>query len=279
MSLTHSSLSPATQNLPRLRRESLLQMTKKPMRARDRLRASQQQGAKIGTRHGWQRRIDRITRQRGEAERRAEDAERELAAIKYGKTSTVGINGENEPDIENFETWDAYDAAKKEWDKKQAQKPAEKSPEQQTAKPQGGVSQELQDALEDMAPSFDAARKTHTDFDEVMNGDGLHISESVAILVADTENPGEVAYWLGTHKDEAARISGLSALKQARELSLIEAKLNEAPPQKRSTKAPPPISPLTGNESVSPGYHPGMTQADFEEWDANQKRPSSNGWI
>jgi hypothetical protein len=228
-----------------------------------------------------QKRFDRLTAAKGDAERRAEAAERKLAELSVSKPDS-SPSGDKEPEIEEFETWDAYSAAKSEWEgkhAKQAEKPAEPKPEPPAAKPEEKISPELAQALSDSAPSFIAARTAHPDFDQVIGAKDLQAPDSVVILIADTSNPGEVAYWLGTHKDEAARIAGLSMIKQAKALSDIEVKINEAPPAKRTTKAPPPINPLSGNDSSPTGYHPGMTQAEFEAWESSQNTRGSGGWL
>ena len=215
--------------------------------------------------------------------RGAEEAERKLAELQQKPPDSPGSSTGKEPQIEDFETWEAYEAAKDAWDnaeltKKPVEKPSQNKPE---AAKKPHASPELQAAVDDMAASFDAARGAHPDFDTVIQAKDLQISESLAILMADADNPGEVAYWLGNHKEDASRISGLSPLKQAKELEKIEAeiKTNAAPPAKRISNAPPPINPLDGNVSDQQGYHPAMTQAEFEEWDNRQNRKGNNGWL
>jgi hypothetical protein len=57
-----------------------------------------------------------------------------------------------------------------------------------------------------------------------------------------------------TNPKDAARISRLAPLVQAREIGRIEAKLASDPPMKRTTSAPAPISPVTARSTGSPAY-------------------------
>jgi hypothetical protein len=141
------------------------------------------------------------------------------------------------------------------------------------------MSEELKQAFTAMTPSFDAARQAHTDFDQLIGANDLAITEDMVNLIAETDNPGEVAYWLGSNKEEAKRIAGLSPMKQVKAISDIESKLNQTTPPKRISNAPPPISPLSGNESDKQGYHPAMTQSEFEEWDHRENAKGQGGWL
>ena len=62
----------------------------------------------------------------------------------------------------------------------------------------------------------------------------------------------ELAYYLGSNPKEADRISRMTPLGQAKEIGKIEAKLASAPPIKKTTSAPAPISPVTARSSGAP---------------------------
>jgi hypothetical protein len=236
-----------------------------------------------------QKRFDRLTRQKGDAERRADAAEQELATLKASKKQESPAQ-DKEPQIEDFETWDAFDDAHKAWDKKQGQgKAPEKSAEEQGKNPVGlpvplpEPSDEMKAAAVAIRPSFDAARQAHPDFDQVIGANDLAMPEEVALLIADTDNPGEVAYWLGMNKAEAKRIAGLTPIKQVKAISEIEAKLKEAPPSRKISKAPSPINTLDGTGNVQRKLSDARSQAEYREikreLGTSSEKRGREGWL
>lgn len=96
------------------------------------------------------------------------------------------------------------------------------------------------------------SRGKHDDFDQVAYNPQLRITDVMAETIKASDLGPDLAYWLGSNPKEADRISRLSPLMQAREIGKIEAKLGAEPPQKKSTSAPAPISPVTAR-AVNPG--------------------------
>jgi hypothetical protein len=75
-------------------------------------------------------------------------------------------------------------------------------------------------------------------------------------VIAEMDEPAEVAYWLGQNPNEASRIASLSFAKAAAELGKIEAKIAANPsaakhekPSVPETKAPPPTKTVTGGSA------------------------------
>lgn len=200
----------------------------------------------------FQKRIDRLTKQKAEAERRAEEAERKLQSQSSGDAQSEGEAPTQEPDPSEFDSYDDYLDALAAWKGSQSQN-AEQSSDEPNEQ-QGGESsedqpdQEVIEAMEDMEESFSEARKQHDDFDEVMQQEDLAVTRDMVIALADADDPGAVVYWLGKHKDEAARIAGLSPIQQARELGKLETTLDKKP-AKRTTNAPEPIQPVKGSSA------------------------------
>jgi hypothetical protein len=64
----------------------------------------------------------------------------------------------------------------------------------------------------------------------------------------------DVAYYLGSNPKEVDRISRLAPILQAKEIGRIEAKLADAPPVKKTTSAPTPISPVTARSNGTPAF-------------------------
>lgn len=76
----------------------------------------------------------------------------------------------------------------------------------------------------------------------------------MAETIRASDQGPDVLYHLGSNPAEAARIARLSPLLQAKEIGRIEAALASAPPVKRTTSAPPPISPVTPTSNGTPAY-------------------------
>ena len=98
------------------------------------------------------------------------------------------------------------------------------------------------------------AREKYPDFQQVAYNPQLPVTDVMAETIRASELGPDLAYWLGNNPKEAARISRLSPLLQAREIGKIEAKLGENPVVKPTTSAPAPISPVTARTSGNPSY-------------------------
>lgn len=100
----------------------------------------------------------------------------------------------------------------------------------------------------------EAAREKFDDFEQVAYNPNVPITDWMAQSIQASEIGPEVAYYLGSNVKEAQRISQLSPLLQAKEIGKIEAKLVSNPPVKKTTSAPPPVSPVTARASGAPSY-------------------------
>jgi hypothetical protein len=95
----------------------------------------------------------------------------------------------------------------------------------------------------------EAAREKYDDYEQVAYIPRLPITETMAETIRLSDIGPDLAYHLGQNPKEADRIAKLSPLSQAKELGKLEAKLADAPPVKRTTTAPAPISPVTPRSS------------------------------
>ena len=94
----------------------------------------------------------------------------------------------------------------------------------------------------------------YDDFKQVAYNPSLPITAEMAETIRASDIGPDVLYHLGSNPTEAARISKLSPLLQAKEIGRIEASLAAAPPVKRTTSAPPPIKPVTPASNGTPAY-------------------------
>ena len=97
-------------------------------------------------------------------------------------------------------------------------------------------------------------RDKYDDFEQVAYNPNLPVTEAMARAIQASEIGPDVLYHLGNSPNEAARISRLDPILQAREIGKIEARLGAEPPVKRTSNAPAPIAPVTARSQGTPRY-------------------------
>ncbi len=190
----------------------------------------------------YQKRINKLTYDRREAERIAEywksKANEQVATEPVGK-----------PDRYNFDDEDEYLDALFEY--KDGQRTI-KLNKQKEAQAQQAAKAEFQDSVQGLI------NKGVAEFDDydsvVVDNPALVVSDDFVRDVTEMESGHLVAYYLGKNIDKANEIQSLSPYKRAIALNKIEAQLT-AKASKKTTTAPPPIEPLDttdGNVGAEP---------------------------
>jgi hypothetical protein len=186
------------------------------------------------------RRLDKAYRKAAEAQGRADFLEKQIAELRQQQAPQQEVVGA--PRLEDFNDIKKYAEAYAKWNTETVLK------QQEGAR----LAESTKAAQERLTADWEGKVKLgddeYDDFDEVV-GD-LTPTTPWAMAVMQAENAHDVAYYLGTHLDEAKRIIALDAISQIREVGRIEAKLQLQPPTpKASSKAPAPIAPLSGASS------------------------------
>lgn len=219
----------------------------------------------------FKKRMAKITRQKHEANRRAEQLQAMLDRAIGTKPSpeappvptqpaVVAPAPEPEPQLDDFDTDAAYHKALMIWelDRRDALAKEQAVKTQQVADAEAAAAaekaqreKENQTIAQKRDTTVIEGRKAHTDWDEVIDSapPGAFSMDMVAALV-ETDNPSEVTYFLGKNPSEAERISKLPQLRKAVELGKIDAKLS-TPALKKTTSAPAPISPVGGTKTAT----------------------------
>jgi len=138
--------------------------------------------------------------------------------------------------VDQFESPEAYAEALA------YQKAEELLAKREAAKQQSQVLESYHDLEEE-------ARTKYDDFEQVAYNPKLPITNVMAETIQSSDIGPELAYYLGSNPKEADRISRMTPLGQAKEIGKIEAKLASAPPIKKTTSAPAPISPVTARSA------------------------------
>ena len=168
------------------------------------------------------------------------------------------------PPADQFESPEAYAEALAE---KRAQ---ELIAQREAAKQQAVIMEQYHDKEEEVRGKYD-------DFDQVAYNPNLPITDVMAETIRASEIGPELAYHLGSNPKEAERIARLSPFLQAKEIGKIEAKLADAPPVKKTSSAPAPISPVSArvsNTGVVDTTDPraAKTMSDSEWIEAERRR-------
>lgn len=151
--------------------------------------------------------------------------------------------------------WDKYTDAKAEFKAAEAVK---KERERQAEERKAEATERLRAKHQ---TSEDKAKAAHSDWDEVMRKVQGTAADNqppfVLNFLSESEQSGELRYYLASHPDEAEKIAKLPPIRGIVELGKIEDKLVKPSPAAKETPAaegatpkpgaPPPITPLSGS--------------------------------
>lgn len=191
--------------------------------------SSQDGRSERGRKNGYEKRIARLTRERNEA--------REALRSQRGNGDDKSSNSPKKPVVSDYDSYEDYIEAVADFkaDQKFAEferRSSAKTEEQQFQK------------------AFNAGKKAYDDWDDVVTED-VEITGHMIQAIRGCDNPADVAYFLGSDPDEAARIAGLPASKQAIAIAKIDAKFDGKEKKAKTTKttstAPEPVKPNKGS--------------------------------
>jgi hypothetical protein len=134
--------------------------------------------------------------------------------------------------------------------------------------------------IEQVKEKFEDTREKYDDFDDKVEGMPILTVDMLRVL-NESDEAGEVAYYLANNPKEAKRLSQLSLGKMAIEVGKIELKLSmpEAPKPitKKVTTAQEPITPVGGANLPARSLSEATSQAEYEAMRSAQQKPR-NGW-
>lgn len=208
----------------------------------------------------FQKRIDKLAKQKGEESRRADRLEKiienmstqpraEPAAQEIVTEKPVSIDRPR-PTLEGCEfDQERYTDELTDWklDTREAQRTQDAA---KTTRESDQRSAQQQ-FTEGVTEANRKGNEKYPDYQERLDalpGDVLHVGLAYALL--ETKEPADVAYYLATNPEEAARIAKLPQAKMLAEVIRLEAKAIVPVPEKKKTNAPPPVKPVGGNETA-----------------------------
>lgn len=230
--------------------------------------------AKPPKKPGVHNRIGELTKERHDAKREAEAAQREaeywrqqaLKAAEQKPEPTQADAPTGEPTREQFDYDDAqYMKAWYKWQRDQ-----ERAEETRTK--QAEEAQKRHKTFQEREQAFAAA---HPDYEEVAKAEHVPITKEMAEAIIESDDAPAIAYYLGQNLEEASAIAAMSPIAAARAIGRIEAKLSAKPdvpapttPPKTVTRAPEPVTTLSGSPAVTRSYE----EMDMREYDETRRK-------
>lgn len=228
---------------------------------------------------GFQKRIDKMNKRLTAAEQ-----EREYWRGEALRTKPAGeqrpVNEAVKPDLStkpnknDFETVDAYEDARDEWVKNQAIADFKKHQRDESVK------SEIQTKMGKHHDRVTEFKKSHEDFqddwdDAIKEVGETNLSLTVREVIVNSDLGPELMAELSKDPKEFKRICSLHPLDAAKALGKIEArfsKTSETSKEKKTTKAPAPVTPVRtrGSTSMKSLYDENLSQRDFERLRAEQ---------
>ena len=172
------------------------------------------------------------------------------------------------PPADQFESVEAYAQALAE--KRAAELVQQREAQQQQAQ-----------VLESHRDREESAREKYDDYEDVVYNPKLPITPIMAQTIQASDMGPDVAYYLGTNPKEAERIARLPAIAQAKEIGKLEAKIASAPPVKKTTSAPSPISPVSARSAsttLDTTDPRAAKQMSASEWIAAERARQMKQW-
>lgn len=239
---------------------------------------------------GLNKRFSELTAQRKAAEARADGLaialERAITALEKAATppaanaadvAKTAAEADPRPERAAFDEPNKYDDALIEWSTRQATRvaqaeakrdaDAEKS-EADTKAAEERIKAENETALKAFNDRRTKALDEFSDYAEVAEAEDVQITVPMAAAIMNAYNGPAIAYHLGKHKDEAARIAAIAnPTLQLIEIGKISAQLSGV--AKPVSKAPAPIEPVGQRANALPK---GPNEESMEEYGARRAR-------
>jgi hypothetical protein len=221
---------------------------------------------------GFQKRIDKLIREKSGLEERAAAAERKAADLeaRQPKEEAKKPAVQGEPVRSEFATDEEYIKAQARWEVRQELK------EQKAAEERATEEARIQATYKAYNDRLLEARSHIEDFDEKMATAGdLKVPQSVYLSIIEMENGPEVAIYLAEHPEMAAELMEMSPLRATANVWKLSESLapeekeekEEKPPvvEKIVSKAPPPIKPVGGGSTKSSVPLGEMSMRDYKK--------------
>lgn len=192
---------------------------------------------------GFQKRIDKLTKDRADAKRERDywrdlalksDQKPQLESKAETKKETAIADGR--PNKDDFRTHEDYLEALTDW--KADQKIDKKLADRDQQQKQDSLRAEMEKSKKAHRDRVDAFRKTHEDFNEVLEDIAdFRLSSSLERALLESDNGPELMYEFAKNPAELERINALDPAAQARALGRFESSFQKSSPSQQKEDA------------------------------------------
>lgn len=217
-------------------------------------------------RHRFQKRINELTKQKGETARERDAARAEIEELRK-QLAEVSVKANPKPDRQNYVDMDDFEEDLVKWTQENGSLKAQ--PDTQDTKKATPSAEEIEYS-DRLANTKDAALDKYKDFEKVVNSAPV-LSFELAKEALDSDISDDILYYLGNNHDVSETLSGLSGAALTREVGKLEAKLEagilsptKASNKKPASNAPDPIDPIGGGGK--PGADGLSDDLSADEW-------------
>lgn len=197
-----------------------------------------------------EQRINQLTRERYELERRYNEAMQHLQQMQQRQQQAAPQQQQDFPTLEQYGYDEAqYRQAVQSWHQGQVQQTLQQMQRQAQVHAQQQREAEQAQRVQRMVQE---AQAVYPDFHAKVFNPELpslrQVSPAAFEAVMESDNPAGVVYYLASNPGEVYEFSGLSATRAARKVAQIEARLNAKPTNQRIP--PPPPGKLAGKSEA-----------------------------
>jgi len=219
--------------------------------------------AKDGTPVWFQKKIDRMTYDIRERDRKLADLEQAYIQIQAAQVQPKK-EPVAKPHIDNFDTSEDFTEALLDW---KIAETNSKREEQTAIQTEMSKQAEINGKFDEKrSKTMDKGFDKYDDFHSIVGGMPANImTEAVAYALVETSNSEDVAYFLGTNLAEAQRIAKMSPIQIAIEIGSISTKLKNKPKIKESS-ASDPINTVSGTKSSIDKLPSEMTDKEYTKY-------------
>lgn len=192
-----------------------------------------------------QKRIDKLVGEKYAYERRIAELEAESRVRAEYSTPQKQLQvTDSKPVIDNFETTEEYYEALTDW--KVEQKLSSYSEKQKATQKKQEAAKTQAQKQQDFVSNAQKAMTKYNDYLDVVEDVTIALDSDLGEEILESDELGpELMYYFGKNPEEEAKFSRLSGRKLSQEIGKLQVKLS-APKKKKTTKAPPPITPTGG---------------------------------
>ena len=203
--------------------------------------------------------------------RKLEAKDAEIARLKAElEVKSTPLKVDAEPKEEDFDNLADYYKAVAKWEVKQ------ELGNHQTETRKGEIEKRYNDLSQQYTQKTEAFRKVTPDFDAVVDSFDEPLTPALQQALLESDFGPEIAYYIAKNPEETAKLFTMGIVQLNKEIGRIEARLEQGksspePVVVKTTKAPPPINPISKGTATSTKDPGDMSYDEFREWEKGRK--------